>query len=219
LTAFTIGPPATVAELDLGKLKGELRRLSWSPDGTSSHVQTSDGAVRHDFLLPIESRNTVTPVAAEPEWAARDWQMKSDLTAPGTRITIQIRKDAQKRVSPFLGGAPNLAGSVERDPTPEFDPVILYEVYEDQIGKWTNKPAAAGESYGWRPEATGLLAFVDVRGQVILRGPHERQMIPGVKDAIFPAWSVDGHKIAYAQKTGRRKYSLVWVSVKSEEFG
>jgi hypothetical protein len=33
----------TVTELDLGKLKGELRQLGWSIDGTELYVQTVDG--------------------------------------------------------------------------------------------------------------------------------------------------------------------------------
>jgi hypothetical protein len=212
-TSFKIGAPVTVTELDLGKLKGDLRRLSWSPDARSIHLQTGDGAARHDFVVSLDPPHAVTPAAAEPEWAATYWRMKSDLTAPGTRISIQVVKDSQKRDSSFLGGAPTIAGSIERDPTPEFEPVIVYELYDEPIGKWINKPAAPGETFGWGPEATGLIAFVNVRGQVILRAPHERQMIPGVQDALFPAWSTDGHKVAYVQKTGRKRFALVWVPV------
>lgn len=29
VSAVTIGPPTTVTELDVGKLKGDLRQLSW----------------------------------------------------------------------------------------------------------------------------------------------------------------------------------------------
>ncbi len=32
VSKLTIGAATMIAELDLGKLKGELRRLSWSPD-------------------------------------------------------------------------------------------------------------------------------------------------------------------------------------------
>ncbi len=215
-TAFTIGQPAAAAEIDLGTLKGELARLSWSPDGASLHVQTAEGAARHDYLVALDGTRTVASAPSEPEWAAQYWTMKSGMTAPGEAakaITIVALKDSQKRDSSFLGGAPNLAGSVDREPTAEFDPVVIYRVHDEQIGRWVNKAAVPGETFGWGPEDTGLVAFVDARGQVILRGPRERQAIPNVKDALMPAWSRDGKRLAYVQKTGRRKYLLYWVSI------
>ena len=43
VATLKIGAPPTVAELDLGTLKGELRQLGWSPDGAELYVQTVDG--------------------------------------------------------------------------------------------------------------------------------------------------------------------------------
>ena len=33
-SALNVGAPTTVTELDLGNLKGELRQVGWSPDGS-----------------------------------------------------------------------------------------------------------------------------------------------------------------------------------------
>jgi hypothetical protein len=33
--------------------------------------------------------------------------------------------------------------------------------------------------------------------------------VSGAKNAILPAWSTDGSRLAWAQKTARRKYALV----------
>ena len=35
-TDFKIGPPTAIADLDPGRLGGELRRVAWSPDGRPS---------------------------------------------------------------------------------------------------------------------------------------------------------------------------------------
>jgi hypothetical protein len=37
--------------------------------------------------------------------------------------------------------------------------------------------------------------------------------VPGVKDALQPAWSTDGSRIAWVQKSGPRKFTLMWATV------
>lgn len=214
-TAFKIGTPTAIADLDVGQLKGDLRKVAWSPDGASIYIQTVQGTQSHHFMVAVAGDRKVVPQSAEPEWAVAYWDRKSSLSAPGgARVSIRIVKDAQKRASSYLGGAPNLAGSVERELTPEFDEVASYFVYDEQVGGWVKQSLAPGEAYGWGPDETGAIVFVNIRGQVILRGPHARQMVPDVSDALLPAWSADGATIAYVQKTGRRKYRLASVSVK-----
>ena len=41
--ALVISNPTPVAELDMGKLKGEPSRLAWSPDGSQLYLQTLEG--------------------------------------------------------------------------------------------------------------------------------------------------------------------------------
>jgi hypothetical protein len=43
---LTIGPPTIVTELDLGTLKGELRKLAWSPDGVQFYIQAPSATLR-----------------------------------------------------------------------------------------------------------------------------------------------------------------------------
>jgi len=213
-TAFNIGSPITLAELDLGKLKGELHRIAWSPDGASIYIQTRQGTDAHHFVVSIAGDRKVVPQPIEPEWAVASWRRKSSLTAPGApRLAMKIMKDAQKRASSYLGGAPNLAGSIERELTPEFDEVLSYNVYDEQVGNWVRE-LTPGEAYGWGPDETGLVAFVNARGQILLRGPHARQMVPDLSDALLPAWSDDGTTVAFVQKMGRKRYRLACVSVK-----
>jgi hypothetical protein len=212
---YKVGPPAAIADLDLGALKGELRRIAWSPDGASIYLQTGQGNDTHHYLIAIDGDRKVVAQPAAPEWSAAYWDRKASVSAPGAyaHVTIEVVKDVQKRDSSYLGGAPNLSGSLDRDPTPEYDDVIIYRVYDENVGRWVKVPAVPGQTYGWGPDDGGQIAFVDVRGQLIVRGPHARQAVPGATDATLPAWSPDGHKVAYARKTGRRKYQLAYVAV------
>jgi Tol biopolymer transport system component len=53
-------------------------------------------------------------------------------------------------------------------------------------------------------------------GQLMLIDQHNRkQTVSGVKDALLPAWSTDGTRLAWVQKAGRKKYTLVWAVVSS----
>src|SRR5439155_5436138 len=68
----TPGPPKTVTELDLGKLKGDLRQIGWSNDASQLYVQTADGdpqspKLRH-YVVPANG-GVPQAVDAEPDWA------------------------------------------------------------------------------------------------------------------------------------------------------
>ena len=46
VSALAVGTPTTVAELDLGKLKGDLRQLAWSKDGKHILTGSSDSTLK-----------------------------------------------------------------------------------------------------------------------------------------------------------------------------
>jgi hypothetical protein len=37
--------------------------------------------------------------------------------------------------------------------------------------------------------------------------------VSGAKDALLPAWSIDGKRLAWVQKSGRKKFTLVYAAV------
>jgi hypothetical protein len=49
VSLLTVSSPQLLCKLDMNQLKGEVRRLSWSPDGRNLHLQTADGSVTHDY--------------------------------------------------------------------------------------------------------------------------------------------------------------------------
>ena len=56
VSKLKVGPATTVAELDLGKLKGDLQQICWSPDGTQ--LAWAQKTARRKYMLMIA---TVTP--------------------------------------------------------------------------------------------------------------------------------------------------------------
>jgi hypothetical protein len=88
ISALKIGGPATVAELDLGQLKGELRQLAWSPDGSELYLQTVEGGPPAEKLHHYKittAGGAMAPIDQQPEWARDFWLFKSAQSAPAFR--------------------------------------------------------------------------------------------------------------------------------------
>ena len=71
----------------------------------------------------------------------------------------------------------------------------------------------------YSPDGTTILFVSDRSGYenlwLIDADGKDPRALTKDKDAqyISPAWTTDGAKLAYVQKTGRKKYALVWVPV------
>jgi hypothetical protein len=83
------------------------------------------------------------------------------------------------------------------------------------ISEFVNEMPIPGLMFGWGPAGSGAIAYTDREGgHLMLLDQHKhKQTVPGVKDALLPAWSTDGAKLAWARKSGRKKYALVWAPV------
>src|SRR5262245_36065432 len=86
VSTLRVGAPTLVAELDLGKLKGDLRQIGWSADASELYVQTAEGrdasARLHHYVVPAAG-GAAAALKEPPEWAASYWSFKSDRFAPG----------------------------------------------------------------------------------------------------------------------------------------
>jgi len=60
-SAVRVGAPATVTELDLGKMKGDLRQVGWSPDGSQLYLQTAEGDPDTPKLRTLSSPSRADP--------------------------------------------------------------------------------------------------------------------------------------------------------------
>jgi hypothetical protein len=224
VSILKVGAPATVAELDLGKLKGDLRQVGWSPDGTELYVQTSDGAppsekLRH-YVLPVAG-GAAKPIDAQPEWAKAYWEFKSDRSAPGIgSLMIELEQKLEKTKIGTGSGRPGemgIAAGVSADKITEGQQqnVARLTLFGETISEFVNQKPIPGLMFSWGPAFSGAIAYTDREfGQLFLldRNKH-KQSVSGVKDALLPAWSIDGTRLAWVQKSGRKKYTLVWATV------
>ena len=217
VSLLAASPPALVCELDLRTLKGELRRLSWSADGTYLHVQTLDRKTLRDYIVTLPE-GSISAAFGEPEWADHYWAMKSALSAPGASgLTIEVIEDHQRtRPQPFTGGFTNNGAQAvdPRNPRDTFAIDARLTLLGEEIGYFLNEVAMAGGTYGWGPSGSGAIAFVDPAGRVTLfdRAKH-RKVLVTAKGAAMPAWSSDGARVAYVQRMGRDRYRLMAITV------
>jgi len=229
VSAIEIGAPTAVAELDLGKLQGDLRQIGWSSDGAQLYVQTithANGAeIPLHYVLTLADRS-MKKVLLQPDWAKEYWTFKSDRSAPGiSSIVIAVDQGMGSKGGGELIG---VGGGSRFEPTTMTpnnvqinggtpgEPITRLLLYGQVVSEFVDQDFVPGQMFGWGPNGTGAIAFTDRNGRLsLLDGNSHKQMLKGVKDAMLPAWSTDGKQLAYVQKTGRRKYSLVVVSLTS----
>jgi hypothetical protein len=223
-SALKIGAPATVAELDLGKLKGDLRQIAWKPDGAEIYIQTADGDPASPKLHHYSVAATggaIRGLDVPPDWATAFWTFKSDRSAPGI-ASLQIDV-AQKMENVKVGtgsGRPDAAGSgsgdsVQKSAESQHQSVVQLTLVGQVVSEFVNERPIPGLMFSWGPQGSGAIAYTTREdGRLMLLDAKGRtQAVAGVKDATLPAWSMDGTRLAWAQKTGRKKYNLVSANV------
>jgi len=242
--AIVVGQPAQVAEIDVGKLKGTLVRMAWSPDARQLYLQTVEPDTRGNvklrhYTMGLDGQPPRS-VDAEPDWATGYWAWKSSQAAPGMSSWKIAIDQQQKRVSATSnpaggdlakgatqgggagtggvtgGGAGGMtmgeaAGAAYQSQNAN---VVTLKLKGEVIGEFVNAPALAGMTFGWGPTGSGLVVFTAPDGKLTLMDSESRkQAITGSKGAYLPAWTTDGKRIAYLERSGRKKSLLRVVEV------
>ena len=231
----TISEPTTVATLDMGRLKGEPSRLAWSPDGAELYVQTREGrfgdasAKLHHYVFSA-STGAKRDVDAEPAWASAYWTAKSAQASPDDpRLKIELKtEERQQRTTSVPMGGDMARGGASTAETGTSSGDALAAAYATQravvhmmqlegatIGEFVNSVIVPGLTFGWAPRGTKAIAFAEPKsGRVIVMNAEgATRQVDGSKDALLPAWSQDGARLAWLQQDGRRKYVLRVASV------
>jgi WD40 repeat protein len=226
----TLSTPKVVAEVDAGKLKGDFSRLAWSADGSEFYIQTVEkdrnGAPKavHHYVVSAASKS-VKSADHEPPWAAAYWEWKSGRSSPAAasfKIDVNERTETRRSVAAPTGGALAKGGTVDptggtpfTDVAAAADTSQTIKIYSlvikgETIGEWANEAVVPGANYSWAPAPLQLIAFAKRDGGplVVVDESGRKQELAGPREAFFPAWSGDGRKIAWLERTDRKKYQL-----------
>lgn len=218
VSSITVSAPKAICELDLNMLKGDMRRLSWSPDGRSLHVQTLEGGTRlHDYIVLVDD-GMVSAAFGEPEWSGPYWARKSDLAAPGKpSLKLEVTSYTRRtQPAPFSGGFTNGGNQTPdpKHPVDAFESEVTLRLVGEEVGHWVNDAPLPGETFGWGPTGSAALTFVDKAGRLMLIDQDKhRHTVAGIKGAWMPAWSSDGTRLAFLVKSGRRTFRLMSAAV------
>jgi len=221
--------PSKIAGLDMDKLKGQPSRLAWSADGTQLYVQTMEGnfgrpgqKLRHYAVMLADGSRQ--DLQAEPDWASAYWTEKSGQTSPdGPPLKIELKTETrtEKTVSTPMGGelarggtggesgsgaGDALAAAYNQQPVPVNTMLVSGSI----VGQFVNAVIVPGLTFGWGPTGSKVIAFAEHKsGRVVVMDERgEKREVPGSKDAILPAWSADGTRIAWLQRDGKKKFTL-----------
>ena len=221
--------PATITEIDIDKLKGQPARLAWSPDGSQLYLQMLDGnfgqagaASRHYAFNAGNGRKQDLP--AEPDWASTYWTSKSGQVSPdGPAMKIDLKSEAraENTVSTPMGGDLARGGSSAASGAAANDgvaaaynrqtmPVHSMFLNGELVGEFVNSVIVPGLTFGWGPPGTKVIAYsANKSGRVVVMDDQgTKREIGRTKDAILPAWSPDGTRLAWLRKDGRKKFVL-----------
>ena len=184
VSALRVGAPQTIGELDLGKLKGELRQLGWSPDATALFVQTAEGRPPTEklryYMLPLDNGVPLALTQA-PEWATAYWSFKSDRFAPGIgSLMIDVQQSLENmkygtgsagaidQADRATGGMTTSGLNAERAAVSDKLRVVRLKLLDQTISEFVNAPPVPGLMFGWGPSGSGAIAFTDRDGRLFL---------------------------------------------------
>jgi hypothetical protein len=230
--ALQIAAPARVATLDV---KGEPIRLSWSADGTQLAVQTGErdkaGMLNNNprFYVVTAADGKMTSAQASPDWAEKYWAWKSNNYTPWSATTTIDLKQEQKMLSATsapMGGV--LAKGGTASPTGGTAPedvashaygtqvvnAVTLTLLGETVGYFEGMQFIPGYTFGWAPKELAAIAYVNSSGRLaVMDKDKNKQQVESTKNVILPAWSVDGSKIAFLEKSGKNKYDLFVAAV------
>jgi hypothetical protein len=230
VSTLVVGAPAVVGELDLGKLKGDLRQIGWSSDGSELYVETAEGRPptekMHAYTIAVAGGAPV-PLKQKPEWAAEYWAFKSDRFAPGIgSLIIDVQQSMENmkygtgsagaidQGNRANGGLTTSGADADRAALSDKNHVVRLVLVGETVSEFVNEQPVPGLMFSWGPVRSGAIAYTDRDGRLFLFDQKKhRQSVSGAKDALLPAWSMDGSRLAWVQKSGRRKYTLVYATV------
>jgi hypothetical protein len=223
--SVSVSEPRPLTDVDMGKLKGSPAILTWSPTEGEYYLQTIDSGQKHHYVFRAGAE--AQPVQEEPQWATTYWNWKSSRNVPGRLdmlIAVTTRREKagiptqslRDRATAMSNGTAAMQGAageaIAEENGSRFQTLVLDG---EVIGEFKNEPVVPGATFGWSPEKLHAVAYVTPGKQLSLLDvvSKDKRVIAGSRDVSLPAWSLDGTAIIYLQKSGRKKYSVMHVTV------
>lgn len=221
----TVGSPKTIAVVDMDKIRGEPWRLAWSPDGSqlllTAMKRVRDGSMELTHHVIDVASGKVAKVDSEPEWSPEYWAWKSHRSAPGN-AAFAIEIDSQKKNESATarpmggdlarGGATSAPGATLDDVAGQMSTnvlIITLLLKGAVLGQWKGEPFVPGLTFGWAPAGMDAIAFSDQDQRLVVMDEEGRKKrVDATKDVRLPAWSMDGRRLAWAEKQDRKKFRI-----------
>ena len=70
------------------------------------------------------------------------------------------------------------------------------------LAEFINTPVVPGLTYGWAPGGTAVIAYSSSKRRLaIMNSKGRRRDVAGTKDVLLPAWSEDGSRLAWVERS------------------
>jgi hypothetical protein len=229
--------PKAVAEFEMSRLKGVIRRVAWNADNTQLYLQTAElnsdaqpKAVHHYLVDP--SSGALKNADAEPKWAADYWEWKSWKAAPGSedekgeKFAIELAEEQRKSVATSIPmGGDYVRGGTGVDPNSgasassvmaaaqqsQVGTARMMKLKGQTVGEWINQPIVPGQSFGWGPKGTNVIAYAEPnnRALMIMDKTGAKQKIDDTKGVYSPSFSNDSKKLAWLEVRGKKAVLVI----------
>jgi hypothetical protein len=223
-----LSQPKVVAEIDAGKFKGEPARLAIAQDGSIfvRWVETDRYQNELGKNFVIAPGGAMEPLSEQPPWAVQYWAWKTGFNAPGApglKFDVETRQQGKIATGSAGGGGavnPNMsdpyASPVGKDmASAQNVATTTVRLKGEVVAMAENQRLVPGLTFGWAPAPYAALAYVNGRKRLaIIDGEGRKVEVQGTTDVLLPAWSPDGKKIAWLQKTGRKKFTLMEIDLR-----
>jgi hypothetical protein len=160
----------------------------------------------------------------EPEWVGPYWTAKSHQASPdvpGHKIALESEQKREQTTAVPRGGDLARGGTTTATGTSSTDAqaaaynsqmvtIHTMKLKGEVIGQFVNSVIVPGLTFGWGPKESQVIAYTaEKSGKVIVMDAEgKKQEVDGTRDALLPAWSPDGSRLAWLQRDGRRTFLL-----------
>jgi hypothetical protein len=228
--------PKPVAEFEMSKLKGEIRRVAWNPDNTQLYIQTAElgsdaqpKALHHYLADP--ATGALKYADAEPAWAAAYWEWKSWKAAPDDeKFMIEVSEEQRKSAATAIpmggdyarggtggGDVAGSAGSASASSVmaaaqqSQVGTARMMKLKGQTVGEWINLPIVPGQSFGWGPKGTGIIAYAEPNNRqlMLMDKTGAKVKIDDTRGVYSPSFSNDGKRLAWLELRGKKAVLVV----------